>query len=131
MAKTRDEVYAEIRSMFGAVPGFFDLVPDYTIAQEWELFRRVQFDEGPVPNKYRELIGVGIAAITHCQYCIYYHTEVAKLCGATDEEIVDAVHFAKSSAGWSTYLNGMQYDLAQFKREIDGAVTYARAAAMA
>jgi len=47
-----------------------------------------------------------------------YHTEAAKLNGATDAEIEDAVHFAKSSAGWSTYLNGMQVDYEQFKAEV-------------
>ena len=82
---------------------------------------------GPIPNKYRELIGVAISATTHCQYCIAYHTELARLNGAPDAEIEDAVHFAKSSAGWSTYLNGMQVDLDQFKREVKAAVAHARA----
>jgi hypothetical protein len=44
--------------------------------------------------------------------------EVAKLFGATDEEIEDAVHYAKSSAGWSTYINGLQLDYEQFKDEV-------------
>ena len=79
-----------------------------------------------VPNKYRELIGVGIAATTKCAYCIYFHTSMAKLNGATDAEIEDAVHFAKSSAGWSTYLNGMQLDQSQFKKEIDRACDFVR-----
>lgn len=80
--------------------------------------KRAQMDEGAIPNKYRELIGVGLAAATHCQYCIHFHTEMAKLHGATEAEIEDAVHFAKSSAGWSTYLNGMQLDLPQFRDEV-------------
>ena len=115
---TRDEVYAEIEGMFGLVPSFFKLVPDSSLELEWKLFRTVQVDPGPIPNKYRELIGIGIAATTKCQYCIEYHAEVARLNGATDEEIEDAVHFAKSSAGWSTYLNGMQVDREQFSEEL-------------
>ncbi len=93
---------------------------------EWKLFKTVQFDEGAVPNKYRELIGVGIAAITKCEYCIQYHTEVAKLNGATEAELEDAVHFAKSSAGWSAYLNGMQVDEAEFADELAQVATYVR-----
>lgn len=124
---TRDEVYAEIEAMFGQVPGFFKLVPDSALELEWHLFKRVQFDEGPIPNKYRELIGVGISAITHCRYCSFFHTEVAKLNGATDAEIEDAVHFAKSSAGWSTYLNGLQYDYERFKEEVEAACAHVRA----
>ncbi|NWG02861.1 MAG: DUF1059 domain-containing protein [Syntrophaceae bacterium] len=123
---SRQEIYKEIEQTFGLVPSFFKLIPDSSLELEWRLFKRVQFDEGPIPNKYRELIGVGIAAITKCRYCSLYHTEVAKLNGATDAEIEDAVHFAKSSAGWSTYLNGMQVDYEQFKSEVNQAYEYVR-----
>jgi predicted small metal-binding protein len=51
---------------------------------------------------------------------------VAKLNGATDAEIEDAVHFAKSSAGWSAYLNGMQMDFEQFKSEVKRACDHVR-----
>lgn len=126
---TRAAIEAEITQMFGLVPVMFTLVPDDELELEWRLFRKVQFDPGPVPNKYRELIGLGIAATTRCQYCIAYHTEVARMFGATDAEIEAAVHYAKSSAGWSAYLNGMEVDLAQFKREVRSATAYSRAQA--
>jgi AhpD family alkylhydroperoxidase len=122
----RQEVYEEIEQMFGLVPSFFKVLPDSSLELEWKLFKRVQFDEGPIPNKYRELIGVAIAAVTKCRYCSLYHTEVAKLNGATDPEIEDAVHFAKSSAGWSAYLNGMQMDYEQFKSEVNRACEHVR-----
>jgi predicted small metal-binding protein len=51
---------------------------------------------------------------------------VAKLNGATDDEIEDAVHYAKSSAGWSAYLNGLQVDYDQFKEEVIRACEYVR-----
>jgi AhpD family alkylhydroperoxidase len=114
----REEIYKEIKEMFGVVPGMFKSLPDSSLEMEWRLFRRVQFDGGPIPNKYRELIGVAISAVSKCKYCSFFHTEAAKLNGATDAEIEDAVHFAKSSAGWSTYINGMQLDYEQFKKEI-------------
>ncbi len=123
---TRREVYNEIEEMFGLVPAMFEAVPDSSLELEWQLFKRVQFDEGPIPNKYRELIGLGIAAVTKCRYCAFYHTEVAKLCGATEAEIEDAVHYAKSSAGWSTYVNGLQIDFDQFKDEVQQACEHAR-----
>jgi AhpD family alkylhydroperoxidase len=128
---TRDEVYAEMEAMFGLVPSFFKLLPDNSLELEWKLFKAVQFDPGPIPNKYRELIGIGIAAITKCQYCIEYHTGVARLNGATDAEIEDAVHFAKSSAGWSAYLNGMQVDHEQFSEELRQVAIYVNGQAVA
>jgi len=125
-AMEREEVYKEIKEMFGLVPGFFKLVPDSSLPIEWDLFKRVQMEEGPIPNKYRELIGVGIAATTRCRYCAVYHTELAKLNGATEAEIEDAVHFAKSQVGWSTYINGMQVDYDQFKKEVLQACEHVR-----
>jgi AhpD family alkylhydroperoxidase len=123
---TRKEIYQEIEQTFGLVPAMFKAVPDSALELEWQLFKRTQMDEGPIPNKYRELIGVAVAASTKCSYCSYFHTELAKLNGATEAEIEDAVHFAKSSAGWSTYVNGLQIDLEEFKKEIDHACEHVR-----
>ena len=81
-------------------------------------------EESPIQNKYRELIGVAISAVTKCKYCSFFHTEIAKLFGASNAEIEDAVHYAKSSAGWSAYLNGLQLDYDQFKKEILQSVEY-------
>lgn len=123
---TKQEIYKEIEDMFGLVPMMFKSIPDSSLEMEWKLYKQVQFEEGPIPNKYRELIGVAISAISKCKYCAYYHTELAKLNGATDAEIEDVVHYAKSSAGWSTYLNGLQMDYDKFKSEIDCACGYVK-----
>ncbi len=114
----REEIYNEMEQTLGLVPSFFKLIPDSTLELEWELFKKVQLDESPIPNKYRELIGLAIAGVTKCHYCAFYHTEVAKLFGASEEEIEDAMHYAKAVAGWSTYVNGLQLDLEQFKDEV-------------
>jgi AhpD family alkylhydroperoxidase len=123
---TRKEVYREIEETFGLVPTMFKSIPDSSLEAEWQLFKQIQLEEGPIPQKYRELIGLAIASVTRCHYCAFYHTEVAKLFGATDEEIEDAVHFAKSSAGWSTYVNGLQLDFDQFRSEIQQACEHLR-----
>ena len=126
----RQEVYQDVEQMMGLIPAFIKALPDSSISQEWELFKKVQIEETAIPNKYRELIGVGVAAVMRCKYCAYYHSEVAKLWGATDAEIEDAVHFAKSSAGWSTYINGLQINYDEFKSEIDRTCEHIRHAQM-
>ena len=126
MNMKREEVYLDIEKMFGFVPSFFKVIPDNSLELEWKLMKAVQFDEGPIPNKYRELMGIAISAVTKCRYCTLFHTEAAKLNGATNAEIEDAIHFAKSSAGWSAYLNGYQIDFDQFREEINRAVKYMR-----
>ena len=123
---TRQEIYQEIEQVFGVVPSMFKEVPDSMLENEWRLFSKIQLEEGPIPLKYRELIGLAISGVTKCRYCAYYHTEVARLFGATEEEIEAAVHYAKSSAGWSAYVNGLQVDFDQFRHEVDLACAHVR-----
>ncbi len=120
----RQQVYKDIEQKLGLVPSFFKKLPDNSLQLEWELMQRVQIDQGPIPNKYRELMGLAISAVTKCQYCLYFHTQFAKVFGATDAEIEDAVHTAKATAGWSAYVNGLQLDFDQFKREVNQACEY-------
>jgi len=123
---TKKQVYHEIEEMMGLVPSFLKEIPDAQLELEWKLMKSVQMDDGPIPQKYRELIGIGISAVTKCRYCAFFHTEMAKLFGATEEEIESAVHYAKSSAGWSAYLNGLQFDFDEFKEEIQQVCEHVR-----
>jgi AhpD family alkylhydroperoxidase len=122
----RQAIYREMEETFGSVPSFFKLVPDSTLEHEWELFQAIQLKDTAIPNKYKELIGVGISAAVRCRYCSLFHAEMAKLNGATEAEIEEAVHYAKSSTGWSTYLNGMQVDYDQFKKEVQEACAHVK-----
>lgn len=122
----RQQIYDEIKEMLGIVPTFFKSIPESALEYEWRSFKAIELDQTTIPNKYKELIGLGIAAVTKCRYCAYFHTEAARLFGATDAEIEDAVHVAKSSAGWSAYINGMQSDYEQFKDEVQQIAKYVR-----
>lgn len=124
--RNRAAIYAEMESMLGLVPTFIKTIPDSTLELEWELMKRVQMDAGPIPNKYRELIGVAVSAATKCEYCVIFHTEFARLNGATEAEIEDALHYTKSTTGWSTYINGSQVDLEVFRAEVKAIVEYLR-----
>ena len=94
---SREQINNEITGAFGLVPGFMNNIPDERIGAEWELFKLVQGQENHLPAKYRELIGLGIAAATKCKYCTYFHTQIAKTMGATDAEIEEALSFSKSN----------------------------------
>ena len=125
---TRKEIYAEMEDMLGFVPTFLKAVPDSSLEPQWQTMKLTQFGESPVPNKYRQLIGLGVAAVTKCQYCACFHMEVAKLYGATEDEMKDAVRFAGVSANWSTWLNGLQFDYDQFRKEVKKIVEHVRSA---
>ncbi|SFE34268.1 alkylhydroperoxidase AhpD family core domain-containing protein [Actinopolyspora alba] len=115
---TRAEVEADIRDTLGLVPTFFSRIPDELLAPEWEIFKRLELEQTLIPNKYKELMGVALHAETKCYYCTLFHTEAAKLFGASDEEIQEAVHYAKSTLGWSAYLNGIREDYDNFAAEL-------------
>ena len=122
--RPRNEVENEIEETMGLVPSFFDQIPDEYLDAEWTLFRELEFGETNIPNKYKELIGIAVHSETKCQYCTLFHTEAAKLFGATEEEIQEAAHYAKYTVGWSAYLNGMQQDYDEFRRELDEITEY-------
>jgi AhpD family alkylhydroperoxidase len=124
--ESRATIYAEMESTLGLVPTFFKTIPDSSLKLEWEMMKQVQMAPGPIPNKYRELIGVAVAAATKCEYCVYFHTEFARLNGATEEEIEDALHYTKSITGWSTYINGSQLDIDVFRAEVKAIVEHVR-----
>lgn len=110
----------EIREMLGLVPGFFDSLPEGLLESEWESFKSIELsDQTAIPNKYKELIGIAVSGATRCRYCAYFHTEAARLFGATEEEIDEAALMAKHTMGWSTYLNSLQYDYDRFMDEVD------------
>lgn len=123
--RPRSEVEQEIRDTLGLVPTFFGSVPDDLLDYEWTLFRRFELEETVLPVKIKQLMGVAIHSETKCRYCSLFHTEVARLFGATEPEIQEAVHYAKHTVGWSTYLNGVRADFDTFEREVQQIVRHA------
>lgn len=122
--RSRAEVEADIKETFGLVPSFFKRMPDKFLGAEWQLMKELEFGETLIPNKYKELIGVAVHSETKCRYCTLFHQEAAKLFGATDQEIQEAVHFAKYTSGWSVYLNGIREDYDRFAQELKQIGTY-------
>jgi AhpD family alkylhydroperoxidase len=119
-AQEAQTTYRDIEQTLGSVPTFFKLFPETGISGAWSEFKSVQLNpKTTLSGKTKELIGLAVAAQIPCQYCVYFHTAAAKLNGATDAEIREAVAMAAISRHWSTVLNGMQVDLDGFKRETD------------
>ena len=123
----RADVEREMKEMLGLVPGFFRDLPDELVESEWTTFRNLQLsDQTAIPNKYKELIGLAVSGATRCRYCTYFHAEAARLFGASEAEINEASLMAKHTMGWSTYLNAMNYDYDEFKREFDAIAEHVR-----
>jgi AhpD family alkylhydroperoxidase len=119
----------EVNSMFDFTPDFIVKFPDSGRAGAWRQMRDLQVSpKTALSGKTKELIGLAVAAMVPCR-CIVAHTELAKLNGATDLEIREAVAMASHTRNFSTLLNGLQVDEGQFRRDVERLVRGARAAA--
>jgi AhpD family alkylhydroperoxidase len=127
---SRAEVEADITETLGLVPEFIGRVPDYLIDTEWASYKKLMLSETAIPNKYKELIGLGVSGATRCKYCAYYHAEAARLFGATEDEVNEAALVAKNTMGWSTYLNTLQFDYDRFADEFDRIAEHVRSQQM-
>lgn len=120
------EIRSEIQKTFGKVPGWVEDVPDSALEGFWTTMRDFQLAETAIPNKYKELIGLGVSGATRCKYCTLFHTEAAKLFGATDEEIREAAMMAAHTMAASTFVNAMQTDYESFRKETLDAIAYVK-----
>ncbi len=93
--------------------------PPHALPGLLNMYGSIKGEQSSLDLKTFELIGLAVAAQIPCQYCVYAHTKQAKLAGATDEEIREAVAMAGATRNFATVFNGMAYDFAEFKREHD------------
>jgi len=111
------EALKEIEGMFKFAPDWIKAVPESAAGDIWGLLKDVQLQKTAIPNKYKELIGLAVAATIKCRYCIFFHTEAAKANGATDDEIKEALLMGGATNLFSTWINGSEYDFDKFKKE--------------
>jgi len=125
--KDRSDVHKDMEETLGLVPEFFRRVPDYLLPSEWASFKSLELsDQTAIPNKYKEMIGLAVSGATRCRYCAYFHTEAARLFGASEDEITETALIAKNTMGWSTYLNTLQFDYDEFVEEFDRITAHVR-----
>ncbi len=114
-----DAARADIGKTLGFVPQFFLKFPEGILPGAWDEMKSLQLNPNTaLPPRTKELIGLAVAAQVPCRYCIVAHTEFAKLNGASDAEVGEAVAMAAITRHWSTFLNGIQTDEAKFRGEI-------------
>jgi AhpD family alkylhydroperoxidase len=115
--------YKDMQSTLGTVPSFMKAFPEKAIAPAWLEFKNIELNPATtLDGKTKELIGLAVAAQIPCKYCVSFHTAAAKLNGATEDEVKEAVAMAALTRYFSTIVNGTLQDEAQFRREVDQAV---------
>jgi AhpD family alkylhydroperoxidase len=120
----------DITATFGFVPDYLAKFPDAGRAGAWKQLRDLELNpSSALSGKHKELIGLAVSSQIPCRFCIVAHTEFARLNGASEAEIREAIGFASFTRSMSTLLNGVQVDEAQFRRDVERLVRNAKAAA--
>jgi AhpD family alkylhydroperoxidase len=110
----------DMQRVLGSVPDFAGRFPPEALAGAWKVLRDVEMNpKTALSGKHKSLIGLAVSSQIPCRFCIAADTEFAKAEGATAREIDEAIAMAAITRHWSTYLNGMQIDMAAFKRDVD------------
>lgn len=120
--------YRDIERTFGTVPSFMKAFPPAALAPAWREMKDVQLSPATaLDNKTKELIGLAVAAQIPCRFCVSFHTQAARLNGAGDAELHEAVAMAALTREFSTVINGSLPDENQFRREVDAVVRHLHA----
>jgi AhpD family alkylhydroperoxidase len=114
-----DATRADIAKTLGFVPRFFQVMANAAVGGAWGEMKGLQLNPNTaLPGKMKELIGLAVAAQVPCQYCTYAHTEFAKLNGASEAEVAEAVAVGALARQMSAYTNGLQVDEATFRADL-------------
>jgi len=120
-------ILRDIEGTFGFVPVFVRSIPPTLLPGFWASMKMFQLGtDTKLDGKTKELIGLAVAAQIPCEYCIAFHTEAARMNGASDLEIQEAVGMAAMTREASTLINGMMIDKVQFKKDLDRIVRHAK-----
>jgi AhpD family alkylhydroperoxidase len=79
--------------------------------------------DGDLTKKHKELMAVGIALVLYCEHCLFYHVNEALKSGATEQEILEAVHVAIEMGGGPVVIrSSFVFDILEYLRTC-GSVT--------
>jgi len=110
----------DMEQSFGFVPDFARKFPQASIAGAWRHMRDVELNPTTaLSGKHKSLISLAVAAQIPCRYCVIADTEFARLEGATDQEISEAVAMGALVRNWATLVEGLGIDDAMYKRDYD------------
>ena len=112
-----EETLKDIKETMGIVPGFMKALPKDALVHEWPVWKKYTIEESEIPEKYRELMGLAVAANIKCPYCLFFHQSMARAAGATDDELAETAIIAGLTSRWSAMLHAQRYDMGTLEKE--------------
>ncbi len=112
-----EDTLKDVQKTYGIVPGFLKGIPQDVLVHDWPLMKKYTLGETKIPAKYRELMGLSVAANIKCPYCQLFHMSVAKMLGATADELAETAFLASYTSRWSSMIHAQHYDYDTFAKE--------------
>ena len=69
------------------------------VYQSFVKMEEVAFSEGALSKLQKELIAIGISVVMDCEPCMEWHIKQALDCGATENEIIEAIEVGIEMGG--------------------------------
>lgn len=114
-----DETVQDIQETLGLLPGYLEALPEQELVNEWPNLKRFLFGNTTIEPKYREFIGLAMAAAIGCEYCRHFHKGAAQLHGATEDELSELFFLASYTPRYSALIQAQDYDIDVFKAETE------------
>ena len=114
-----EDTLKDIQKSYGIVPGFMKGLPQDVLNHDWPLMKKYTLGESKIPGKYRELVGLAVAANIKCPHCQLFHMSVAKMLGATPEELAEIAFLASYTSRWSAMIHAQHYPYETFAKETE------------
>ena len=124
-----EDALKDVEKTFGFVPGFMKGLPQDVLVHDWPLMKRYTLGESKIPAKYRELLGLAVAANIKCPYCQLFHKSVAQMYGATPQEFAEIAFLASYTSRWSSMIHAQNYPYQTFANETERIGAYLSKAA--
>jgi AhpD family alkylhydroperoxidase len=105
------EVYEDIQKNFGMVPNFFKAqgaVDTYWMEMNWNRVKKIMLAQGALDRKTKELIALTVSLLNHCEYCSLAHETMAKMSGATDQEINETKQVIELFASFNSIADSLR-----------------------
>jgi AhpD family alkylhydroperoxidase len=112
-------VYDDVKQLFGFVPEFLKKFPAEALPGAWTELKSVEMSDSAIPDKYKSLISLGVAAQIPCRYCVAMDTDFARASGASDREIAEAITIAGMARHLTTLVDGLQIDDKTLRHDLD------------
>lgn len=77
------------------------------IVETWRDFSNSVFKENVLSEKTKQLIALGISHVTQCASCIRGHTKMAKVKGASNEQMMEAIWVASEMRAGGAYAHSI------------------------